>query len=228
MEVLQIGIYIKKSNMIIKFRDVEIYSPDENDYLMKYLSQTRNYYELNLLNKIKEMNLKGIYIDVGANIGNHTIFFSKETPAEFIHSFEICDATCDILKINLTNNNIKNVKVHNYGLSDNFRPVQLLQVDKNNLGSICVVEGQGDSRVVDLDKLGLDNISLIKIDVEGHELNVIRGAKETIKNHSPVIIAELHTKEKYDEFLKELPTEYKCDGINYAHSPTYIFTKLKK
>jgi tRNA1(Val) A37 N6-methylase TrmN6 len=116
--------------MTIKFKDIEIFSPFENDHIIKVIKQTRTYYEVNLLNVIKRMELKGTYVDVGANIGNHTIFFSKETNADYIHSFEISDTTCEILKTNLTNNNIKNVKVHNYGLSDNFRSVIYLILTK--------------------------------------------------------------------------------------------------
>lgn len=206
----------------IKFKDVIITS-FYDDHIIKIIERNKNYYEIKLLNKIKSMNLCGTYIDVGANIGNHTIFFSKETKAENIFSFEICKTILDILKINLKNNNINNVQVYDYGLSDKKTFLKLSDINVKNIGTTHIVEGIGDNKVVDLDSLNFKNISLIKIDVEGHELNVLKGANKTIKKYLPVIIAELHTKEQFNNFKNELPKNYKCDNISYGLSPTFIF-----
>ena len=51
-----------------------------------------------------------------------------------------------------------------------------------------------------LDSFNLTNVSLIKIDTEGYEKSVVVGARNTIEKHKPVIVAELSTKEQFNEF----------------------------
>ena len=65
-------------------------------------------------------------------------------------------------------------------------------------------------------ELNLDNISVIKIDVEGFELEVLTGALETIRKNKPVIILEIwpDNKEKYlTWFTNNLP-EYDIESLN--------------
>ncbi|MEX1013964.1 MAG: FkbM family methyltransferase, partial [Candidatus Paceibacterota bacterium] len=53
----------------------------------------------------------------------------------------------------------------------------------------------------------IDNLSIIKIDVEGHEANVLKGGIKTFKNTSPIVLIEIHTiKAMYDSdnFMKNL------------------------
>jgi len=207
-----------------KIKNINI-SSNYDDHIMRIIRKSNNYYEFGLLNKIKNMDIIGVYLDVGANIGNHTIFFSTETKATHIHSFEICDETYEILNRNVTNNNLNNVTTHNYGLGETTKLVKLSDIDSDNLGMVKVVDGIGDKKITTIDSLGIGNVGLIKIDVEGYEYNVIMGAKKTIEKYHPIIVAELHSTEEFNKFYSELKKlNYTSDGKNYASSPTYIFT----
>lgn len=161
---------------------------------------------------LNEFNIdfkKGVAIDIGANIGNHSIYFSERF--SHVYSFEINPQTYELLKFNTKNTNITTV---NLGLSDVSSIVKFKQ-DNLNVGHGKIVKECEDSnlelKVVTLDSqnLQLDNLGLIKIDVEGHELNVLKGAISTIEKFKPVILFELAIEEFKDgvpntiEFLEK-------------------------
>jgi FkbM family methyltransferase len=76
-----------------------------------------------------------------------------------------------------------------------------------------------------LDDLHLDNISLIKIDVEGYELEVFEGGRETIQRNRPVILIEIweRNKEKYFSWIQENFPFYKIELID---SDDYILIPI--
>ena len=133
-------------------------------------------------------------IDVGANIGNHTIFFSEFFKK--VLSFEPNPITYKVLSVNTYF--LQNVEVHNFGLSDTENYLTL-SVSKGNIGgSSASINYNSDIhhqiKVIKLDDFKENvtgNIALIKIDVEGMEKQVLMGAKNTINNHRPIILFEL-------------------------------------
>ena len=75
----------------------------------------------------------------------------------------------------------------------------------------------------------VENIVLIKIDVEGFELEIINGAQKILERQSPVIFAELATEIEFKSVSNELSKYgYTTDCINYAGTPTYLFQKIKQ
>ena len=131
-------------------------------------------------------------LDVGANVGNHSLYFSDIFRA--VHSFEPSLRTYKILKLN--SELADNVSCYNIGLSDATSQAQL-NVDKANLGASSVSRSDGSGVSVTVDLIKLDDfsgaagrISFVKIDVEGLEFQVLSGAKKTIQEHRPIIIFE--------------------------------------
>lgn len=140
-------------------------------------------------------------IDIGANIGYNTLMFSDYGP---VHSFE--PVYYKIVDINVENNTLKNnVFVYNCALSNvecktnMYIPKRGNQNgNKINYGgtSLTMHKELGDQKVV-VDCKRLDDMyngtpSIIKIDVEGHELQTLEGAKNTIEKHKPMILIEIH------------------------------------
>lgn len=132
-------------------------------------------------------------VDIGANIGNHTVFFSDFFKK--VHSFEPNPMSYKLLSINTFF--LKNVEVHNLGLADTSLKVNLSVLRKNIGGSSAVTDySSGINHQVNLIKLDeflsndSDHIALIKIDVEGMENPVLQGAANTIKKHLPIILFE--------------------------------------
>ena len=138
----------------------------------------------------------GVALDIGANIGNHSLFMSEFF--EEILSFEPNDRIFEILKINSNLRN--NITLMNFGLSDSEYSA-FAEMDSLNAGSsIVVAESNTCTRRISspvklrpldsVDFIKNKKISLIKIDVEGHEKKVISGSYKTIKKNRPVILFE--------------------------------------
>ncbi|MGC9166518.1 MAG: FkbM family methyltransferase [Thermoplasmata archaeon] len=85
-----------------------------------------------------------------------------------------------------------------------------------------------------LDSFNFDKVDLIKIDVEGLELSVLDGTRETIGKFHPKIILETHTKELYKksiEFLKDfnynLKFNKKIEGNDYFKDVNLLFLSIE-
>jgi FkbM family methyltransferase len=142
--------------------------------------------------------------DIGAFIGTHTLAFSRLVGEQGkVYSFEPRREIFDILTKNIELNNLGNVTAFNAAVSDELSNVGLSSLshsDDANLGGLALydspfVSGNGDYsvKVVSIDSLDIDQVDLIKIDVEGMEDSVLNGAVETIKKHRPIIFAECNS-----------------------------------
>jgi len=163
-----------------------IYEREELEYLSDFLSSVRG----TLLN--------GIVLDIGANIGNHSLYFSdlfKE-----VISFEPHPDTYKLLEFNTSFRT--NIRTHNFGLGD-ARETVALHENPTNLGGSSIEsesDNHNNSLEISLQKLDdfvndLQRIDLIKMDVEGYESKVIIGGKNTIKKHQPIILFEQYAEE---------------------------------
>jgi len=128
-------------------------------------------------------------IDVGANIGNHTLHFARSF--QEVLAFEPHPISFKILEINTLD--LPNVKIFPFGLSNKSSSTTLFY-DKHNLGKANFNQGEKEIPVsVEIgDSTVKSDVALIKIDVEGHELEVLQGFYETIKTSLPVISFEFN------------------------------------
>ena len=166
-----------------------IYEKDFLFFFKKFLSEKK----YNIQNKAA--------LDIGAFIGNHSIFFSKIFSE--VLSFEPHPISYEILKINCRN--FKNIKMFNFACSDENKD-SYLRLKHTNIGGSSISEGNHirdhSIKLFKLDDFLKDNIieiGLIKIDVEGHEENVINGCIELLKKNKPIIIMELKNFHKESE-----------------------------
>jgi len=210
-----------------------IESISKNDHIFQLLKKSGTFYELVLLEAIKKRNLNGIYIDIGANIGNHAIFFANHCPATKVYCVEASPEISKVLYTNCTNN-IKETPVVllNFAITRRSGSVFLSNIDSNNVGMTKISEAPTMTKVqaTTIDHCFSEEetkIAVIKIDVEGAEHDAILGGLNIIKTHKPLITAECHTEKDFDKIhniLKKLG--YKCDKISYGNSPTYIWEYL--
>jgi len=143
-------------------------------------------------------------IDVGANIGNHTLFLARLF--RHVISFEPVPRNCWLLKANLHLNGVTNVTLIEKGLSDVPDVLFAGQDDSHNTNVGLTTERLGPSgsrEQVEVVK-GDDELSrttyptpiaMIKIDVEGMEPKVIQGLADTIRRYRPFIFWEASSKE---------------------------------
>ena len=136
-------------------------------------------------------------IDAGAHIGIHTVFFAKKF--QDVYAFEPHPETHAALFEN--SRKYLNVNVYFAALGRPFDNLCIENHETENTGDRQVVPVDGnpfDTPVITIaiDDLGLDDLDLLKIDVQGYELQVLQGAEETIKRCNPVIIVEVEPKGK--------------------------------
>lgn len=136
-----------------------------------------------------------VFLDVGSNVGNHAIFVDKFLSPKRIILIEPTPPAIQILRINLLLNQISlaDTRYLGLGLSDRTQTVRI-EVPVNNLGGsrLHAQEGTG-IQVVPADSLLSEepHIDFAKIDVEGHELNVLRGMENIIARSRPLIFIEI-------------------------------------
>jgi FkbM family methyltransferase len=188
--------HLKKYPMLVTFAFDEI----SNIISLDGLYEKRELETFFLWIKSKKISFKkGFAIDVGANIGNHTLYFSKFFKKVF--SFE---ANKDIFQVLNLNSRLKsNIKVYNYAASDQNKK-GFLDIDISNISgsglSNNIINFKSNTKCKKLDSLFKNEkkIQLIKIDVEGKELEVLLGAKNILLNNMPIILFE-HNLQNFDE-----------------------------
>lgn len=190
-----------------------------------------------LLNLIYQKCRGGVFVDVGASIGNHTLFFAACCGAERVLAFEPMQEAFEHLTANLRLNGLTNVQAFNIALGAESRQVGLRfsTVDPGQGGAMMTtVDETGDMVAMEpLDRVvqqeGLEQVTCIKIDVEGYSLPVLVGARETIRRFRPVIACECRTPTEFqavDELLRRLGYGiYTVEGKPFAmnHTPTYLW-----
>ena len=139
-------------------------------------------------------------MDVGSNLGHYTILSSGLIGARTI-SIEPVSKTFLRLKMNVEINELKNVKMMKVGLSNTFGKLKI----SNNLGAMNRILIDGENKyseiipVLTLDEVlrNEKNVSVLKIDVEGYEKQILEGGFETLNNDNlKVVIIELNGSNK--------------------------------
>jgi FkbM family methyltransferase len=145
-----------------------------------------------------------VAIDVGANIGAFTVPMAKLVgPGGNVFAFEASEANLDLLCRNVAQNNLDaSVNICARAASDHNGT---LKVDKQSAlhaySRKDINEGEFDVECITIDSLELKRCKLIKIDVDGHELQVLNGAEETIKRCRPIIYIENEIHDKREAMV---------------------------
>jgi len=170
-----------------------------------------------------------VALDIGANIGNHSLYFSNFF--EQIYAFEPNPYSFALLKINSEFScPKKNIQCRNYGLSSEDDYL-LFRTFFANIGASSIVEDNvtlGDGTFLievkkadTIKELIEKDISLIKIDVEGHELRVLIGLENLIKKNKPIILFEQKSVDiscgssEVIDYLKNLKYEFATIERNF-------------
>lgn len=142
--------------------------------------------------------IDGVALDVGANLGNHSLYLSHHF--EKVVSFEPNPTLFTLLSANASL--AGNIEARPFGLSDAAGSASLQYISDYNSGeaSVAPKKSPQSSKLVEIELKRLDDIAdlpgerigLIKIDVENLEINVLKGARETILRDRPVIFFEQH------------------------------------
>lgn len=170
---------------------------DPNSEIGRYLF-FRGSFEEQILKKIRQVVKKGDYIlDVGANIGVHSLVFSTLTGnSGKVVAIEPQSNVRHRLELNLKNNHADNVIVLGCAIGAEESNARIYDIANNNDGAATLrpSEPENHEKFEDIEvktlnfikeSTGLDNFDVVKIDVEGAELEVLKGLSELLQSTPP-------------------------------------------
>ncbi len=203
---------------------------NEIDYIQRLWMKSGVFFETRLLEYIYWHYKGGTFVDIGSNIGNHTLFFAKFCGARHVISVE---PQADVVKFQRKvlelNGVYKRVTIHECAVSDKAGRGSIRPWDKNPAyvwAAGQLVEGD-DVRVTTIDDILLDvrNINVLKIDVEMKEMEVLAGAIDTLTHKKPAIFLEIKHKSTYHkvkDFMR--PLGYRQVGSHFQGGQVFEFT----
>lgn len=204
--------------MKINLTDGSVLYGIKGEYIASVISSNADYYEINDLKRFsKYIPNDPIVYDIGSNIGNHTVYFHKYYRAKKIYAFEPVSINADLLEKTVSDNKLSNVEVFRMAVGKKAGKADLT-INERNMGECKIVNNsEGSITIVSLDEMELDKPNFIKIDVEGAELEVLRGMTETLASACPVIWIEINDHfQDVDQFLKQYQYEL-IDKHNFNH-----------
>lgn len=206
-------------------RSVSFCIDEPSDYIQGTISKTRGFYEQDLLETVFHRVLPGMrFVDVGANIGNHTLFFSGILGMGGV-SIEPFRPNFQRLQENIKLNMLGDkVQALNICLGAELGHAALVQLDEANTGTAKFSTNQeGNVTVQPLDALELGPFHLLKIDVEGMEKEVLQGCGKTLREYRPIIFCEAQTTEDFFVLKSMLDAFGYRPTRRYCVTPTYLF-----
>lgn len=144
----------------------------------------------------RTQNISPVYWDIGTNSGFHLTTVSPM--ADYALGFEPWDLVRKRAEHNIARNNYSHVTIMPFGLSDTDSEKPFLPSANNNLGTGSFRDAEKCKDAITLKVKRGDAVmdkdghapSLLKIDIEGHEVPALKGLSKTISTHKPVIVFE--------------------------------------
>ncbi len=196
-----------------RYRDqaIDLAAP-KGDHITRILRRG-DFYELDLLEAIRKLEVEGVYVDCGAHVGNHTVYFAKFCKATDVYAIECNEKLIPFLARNVKG--LENVSVIHTCVGDGH-PVHFVPGPELNIGMGRTVLG-GTLRTYTLSELWPDGVALVKLDLEEAEPRVLRASRDWLQQHRPVIVAEAVDPAEIDAIL-----DWPRRGP-YALTPTWIW-----
>lgn len=202
------------------------------DYIQGYHLFHESFWDEAHLKRTAEFVKGKAVLDIGANVGNHLVYWARVAGAKSIKAFEPIPELFGILKRNIELNGVHNAELMNVALGRESSFGLAVSNGDNRMQSevhATAEEAAGSIKIVALDELDIDEADFAKIDVEGHTLDLLHGARKTLKRLRPAIFVELfqHERDACHRILAELGYEltHSTDDSNYLYvHPSRPFT----
>ncbi len=218
--------------------DLHFYGRHSSDHVFEYLRDKHTFYEIDVLEFIRSRldGRGGVAIDAGAFMGTHAIYFAKFCAVDRVYAYEANPDTFGVLVRNIdANGAIDTIIPVNKALGDTLGWCESVTLDSDNTGSnVVTANDKADTGSIALttldaeyDQYGTSNVRLIKIDVEGMEIDVLRGAAKLIAECRPLLCVEIHTVERMRNVLSMLHQQRYVPVECLGYSPTYLLESRK-
>jgi len=191
--------------------------PSADDHISKTLLAGQ-FYEQSMLEALEPaLKPDDLIVDAGANIGNHTLFFAKVLGCR-VEAFEAVASTAELLSLNVRSNDVADqVHVHVVALGDKGGQASIAHYDPSNVGATALeVNPSGEIPVCRLDDVITQRpVRLLKIDVEGMDLAVLKGARKILEEDRAWVICEAGSKPAYEAIRLYM--------VELGYSPTAVY-----
>lgn len=225
-----VGDSVPRAQSHIKLREhtYVVNGVDASDHIFQSIAQSHQFYESELLYATRRLISPGdLVVDVGANIGNHALFWAGECGAQVL-AIEPAPIIFSALRANVEANNLEQrIYVRHYGLGRARGLAEFPDVDLSNTGRTRLIAGATGPLIIrplhDLPEVAATTVRLLKVDVEGMELDVLEGARPTLERDHPAILVECLDDAAFESV--------RCFLANFSYSmldcfnasPTYLF-----
>ncbi|MBC9821934.1 FkbM family methyltransferase [Terrabacter sp. MAHUQ-38] len=220
----------------VRWRDAAYHLrvPDaETDYIQgRVLKEGAPYEEELLAEFARRLRPGDLALDVGANVGNHTLFMACVLGCR-VEAFEPDEHLTQAIDESAERNGVQQlVQIHRVAVGASHGKGVLVCDDPSNLGGQRVAP-EGDHgpsvEVVTLDSVTFDApVRLVKIDVEGAEVDVLRGASALLQQDRPLVYVECLNEADFELVESTLDDhDYIWIGVWNA-SPTHCFVHLEQ
>ena len=177
---------------------------------------------------------RGVCIDIGANIGNHSLFFSNYY--NMTHAIEPVLSTFKALELNVLINGLTaKIKTHNIAISSTATYHRFFEYYSGDISrsKIAAKNEATPERATEYiiqtikgDDILINpiDINMIKIDAEGHEANIIKGLNKIIQLNNPILLFEVNA---INHDSGEIISELKKLGYKFFYSPQIKYYDIK-
>jgi len=226
---------IKRNNEInntVTFRLLNgvIVTGYKNEFVISSIFINKGFYEQNILESWFKYGVFKTVYDIGANIGNHTLFFATNSPEAQVYSFEPMPVNYKILETNISNNRLDSrVYLYNKAVGSHKDFLRMKVNVENNNGTAQITDDDSPDteivEVVTIDELELPVPDFIKIDTEGYEIQVLQGMRRTLEKSNAYIWIEIDTENalKVYQIMKSLG--YEVIDFSLKWSSNVLFGK---
>lgn len=166
-----------------------------------------------------------VFLDVGAHFGIFSLVFASKSDS-IAYAIEPSVSAFEVLKSSQALNPTRNIKAFSLALGDKTGKLSMTYRSTHLVALNTLIDNSDDTahETVEIDLTTIDsfvenqNISphAIKIDVEGYELPVLRGAGKFLNSHSPLIFLEVHTRD--EKYISDYTV---TDLVDFLHSHGY-------
>lgn len=210
--------------------EVVLEVPSGTDHIGNFLLTTGTFYELGFLRTLKRiLRPDSLVVDVGANIGNHTLFLSAVCLCRVV-AYEPVASTAKILARNVELNFVDGlVEIRRTALGAEVGRAKVSRYSENNVGGTqLTLDPEGSIELRTLDSEWFEGpIAFIKIDAEGMDLDVLQGASHVIDRYRPIISYEA-AEDENEEIIRSLMHRwgYACLGVFNA-TATFLYAPAR-
>lgn len=185
-------------SFIVENKRISMLVTDPNDLIQRYHDKGYLFEPEELKCLSKHLDANSIFVDIGCNIGNHSIYAAKVIGVQNIIVFDALPAAIKHFMTNVILNDALDqfdTTWLGYGLGSTSGQTGKLITPKRNMGAtkMIKVEGDGVPIISGDEALSKTKVDVIKIDVEGMEMEVLDGLQHTIKENRPKIMIEVDT-----------------------------------